>query len=309
MTQVFSNTRPSILIVDDKPENLGLLKDLLESEAYDVRIAPSGRLALRSVEASPPDLILLDVKMPEPDGFEVCRLLKTQEHTQDIPVLFLTALDGVEDERRGLELGAVDYIVKPFRPELVKARVRNHLRYVHQRRLLEQLVQLDPLTEIPNRRKFDAELDKEWRRAQRYELPLSLALMDLDNFKQYNDSNGHPMGDRALQSVAMALSECAQRSRDLAARYGGDEFIVMLPGCDARTAHEVALALRKCVTDLNLSYQLDVEHGTLGLSVGGATVVPSASLRPQDLVDRADDNLYRAKRDDRLHVFWTNLDD
>jgi PleD family two-component response regulator len=148
----WSMQKPSVLIVDDAPDNLRLLAQLLEGEDYEVRIAPGGRFALESVRIALPDLILLDIQMPDVGGFEVCRMLKSDEATKHIPIIFLTALASVENEGKGLELGAVDYISKPFNAHIVRIRVRNHLQYIHQRKLLEQLAHIDPLTEISNRR-------------------------------------------------------------------------------------------------------------------------------------------------------------
>lgn len=299
--------RPSVLIVDDAPDNIELLKRLLKDEDCEVRAAPSGGFALRAVQLSPPDLILLDIRMPDLDGLEVCARLKDSERTRDIPIIFLTALGSTEDEGRGLELGAVDYITKPFNPGIVRARVRNHLRFVRQRKLLEQLAKLDVLTEIPNRRRFDEELEREWKRALRARQPLSLALADVDHFKHYNDTLGHPAGDRALIAVARCLARTLNRPADLAARYGGEEFALLMPETDEAGARSIAGNLLGGVRALKLGYLRSGVQRQLTVSLGGVTMTPTIGTEPTWLVERADKNLYEAKEGGRNRVVWTTL--
>ena len=174
-------------------------------------------LALAQAEP-PPDLILLDVMMPGMDGYEVCRRLKGHAATANIPVLFVSSRDEEEDEARGLSLGAIDYIVKPIRPSIVQARVRNHLDLKRSRDLLQRLTTQDHLTGISNRRRFDDFLDMEWRRAAREQAPISLIAIDIDHFKAYNDHYGHPGGDQCLIEVARTLATCVTRPCDLVAR-------------------------------------------------------------------------------------------
>jgi diguanylate cyclase (GGDEF)-like protein len=299
-----SSDSPSVLIVDDAPENLVLLQHLLGKEGYDVRVAPGGRLALQSVQVSPPDLILLDVRMPDIDGFEVCRRLKAEDLTRDIPVIFLTALDSAESEGRGLELGALDYIAKPFNPHVVRARVRNHVRYVRQRKLLEKWALVDALTEIPNRRRLVDALEQEWGRALRARHCLSLAMLDLDRFKQYNDGHGHLVGDQALCSVAKLLNAHLHRSGDLVARYGGEEFVMLFPDTTPRGARRLAEGARAAVERLGLRQSAGTAQGFLTVSVGGASLVPLRTLPPSELLERADRALYRAKGEGRNRVVW-----
>ncbi|HRM92838.1 MAG TPA: response regulator, partial [Alicycliphilus sp.] len=203
----------TLLIVDDDKHNRLLLTELFEGE-YKIIQAKNGLQALELARAHAPDLILLDVLMPEMDGMAVIRALKRDDATRHIPVIFITALDSAADEELGLDLGAVDYIAKPFHPPIARVRVRNHLQIVHQRRLLEQIAALDGLTGIPNRRRFDEALAQEWSRCQRSGLPLSLIVADVDQFKQYNDTLGHAAGDRVLQDVAAALRQAARRPGD-----------------------------------------------------------------------------------------------
>lgn len=297
---------PSILVVDDTSDNLRLLKRVLESGQCEVRLATDGDLALQSVAASRPDLILLDVNMPDIDGFEVCRRLKADERTKDIPVIFLTALDSPDNEGHGLELGAVDYIAKPFYPALVRARVWNHLRFARQRRLLEELANLDPLTEVPNRERFRRELEIEWRQGVRRRSPLSVALVDLDDFGAYNAARGRPEGDRALWAVARALCERVRRPRDLIARHGADRFAVLLPETPAEGAQAMVRRMQEGIAALGLVHVGGGEARPLSASAGGVSVAPPAGLDPDALVAMAAANLDQARHDGPAGLQWSD---
>ncbi|MEN8130026.1 MAG: diguanylate cyclase [Pseudomonadota bacterium] len=297
----------SVLMVDDSPDNLNLLKQVLGNEGYELRVAPSGSFALRAIRLNPPDLILLDIRMPEMDGLEVCRQLKKDDLTRNIPIIFLTALNSTLDEGRGLDLGAVDYISKPFNADIVKARVRNHLNYVHQRQLLEQLAKLDPLTEIPNRRWFDEKIENEWYRAMRAKKFISVAILDIDYFKQYNDNLGHLAGDKALIKVAQTIAQSLSRPADLVARYGGEEFVVLLPDTNSEGARRFLEQIRSNVEELNLVHELGLEDKRLTISVGGSTVIPWSGITCKVLLEVADTNLYQAKKAGRNQVVWREL--
>ncbi len=297
----------SVLIVDDVPDNLNLINHLLSQEGYTVRVAPGGKLALRSIAANPPDLVLLDIRMPDMDGFQVCRVLKEDERTRHIPVIFLTALDSSEDEGKGLELGAVDYITKPFNPQLTLARVRNHMTFVRQRKLLERWAMLDGLTEIPNRRRFDEALAEECKRSRRAGSVISLAILDLDHFKNYNDSLGHPAGDRALVVVAQALVRCLNRPSDLVARYGGEEFVMLMPETDATGACKQAEQARIAVQGLELRSGPDQGDALLTASIGGVTRGCGVHCDPDKLLEIADRLLYESKTKGRNRLSWDTV--
>lgn len=301
--------KPCVLVVDDTADNLRLLKRVLESAQCEVRLAPGGELALKSVASSPPDLVLLDVTMPDIDGFEVCRRLKADESTKDIPVVFLTALDSPDSEGRGLDLGAVDYIAKPFHPSLVKARVWNHLRFDRQRRLLEALAQIDPLTEVASRPRLATELDIEWRQGMRRGSPLSLALVDLDGFAAYNQARGRPEGDRALWRVAGTLRQCARRPRDLIARVGGDRFAVLLPETPAAGARATLLRMLAGVAGLGMSFAAGTEAKMLSACAGGVTRVPSPGPRPDALLAVAAERLDAARALGAGELCWSEAGD
>ncbi len=291
-----------ILIVDDEKMNLKVLADLLKDE-YVLVLATSGKQALQHAFGDfPPDLILLDVVMPRMGGHEVIRALKNNDKTNNIPVIFVTALDSIEDEEHGLKLGAVDYITKPYSPPIVKIRIRNHLRLVHQYRLLDQLAHLDGLTEIPNRRRFEEVFQKEWTRSARNGIPFSLAMIDVDFFKQYNDHYGHAMGDFTLQKIAKALAGSLKRPADLIARYGGEEFVMILPETDAAAAMVVAERSLQRVVDLNIPHQFSQAADHVSISIGLATITINAKILPQTFLMTADQNLYLAKQTGRNRI-------
>ena len=291
-----------ILIVDDEKMNLKVLADLLKDE-YAPILARSGEQALQhALGDSPPDLILLDVVMPKMGGYEVIKILKNNEKTNNIPVIFVTARNSIEDEEHGLKLGAVDYITKPYSSPVVKIRVRNHLRLVHQYRLLDQLAHLDGLTEIPNRRRFEEVFQKEWTRSARNGTPFSLAMIDVDFFKQYNDHYGHAMGDLTLQKIAKALDRGIKRPADLIARYGGEEFVMVLPETDAAAARVVADRTLQKVADLNIPHKYSKAAPHVSVSIGLVTIYIGNNNLPQTFLKTADQNLYLAKENGRNRI-------
>ncbi|MFO8086105.1 MAG: diguanylate cyclase [Desulfobacterales bacterium] len=295
--------KPRILIVDDDKINQRLLNGLL-SQDYTIEHAEGGRKALKMIEANPPDLILLDIMMPEMDGFQVIRILKNNEMTQDIPVIFITALNSVQNEEEGLKLGAVDYIKKPFIPSIVKARIRNILTMVRHRKLLETLAHIDGLTEIPNRRYFDLALQREWHRALRYNDFLSVAIADVDYFKQFNDNYGHASGDKVLISLSKEIRRNLKRPYDLVSRYGGEEFGIILPKTSADKAFQLCETIRSAVQQLEIVHQFSSVSEYITISIGGATLIPSLNADPSTIVEKADNRLYEAKNSGRNRVAW-----
>lgn len=291
---LLSASSARILIVDDERLNIKVLNALLRAD-YEIMVATSGEEALKLAGSGKPDLILLDVLMPGMDGYEVCRRLKTDPLTEPIPVIFITARSEAEDETMGFDLGAVDYITKPFNFSVIVARVRTHVRLKRQSDLLERLVRCDALTGIPNRRAFDETLSREWERCRRTASPLSLLMIDVDKFKQYNDHYGHGAGDECLRRVAAALAACARRPADLVARYGGEEFAAVLPETDAAGARETAERLIDAVRALALPHASSDAAQVVTISIGLATLVPAAGVALSTLAEAADAQLYQAK--------------
>ena len=308
-----AHTKPSILVVDDTPDNIDVLKEVLKKD-YIVRPALDGATALKIALAGPkPDMILLDIMMPGMDGYEVMRRLQADGNTREIPVIFVTAVSNIESELKGLELGAVDYITKPFSPAIVRARVSTHLELHEARKklekqnlelkaktdLLERVVHLDSLTNISNRRHFDEMLEVEWSRALRNKTPLSVIVADIDYFKGFNDHYGHIEGDRCLCSVAQCLSSLLQRPTDMVARYGGEEFVAILPVTDIKGAALLAENWRAGVENLGIPHADSSVADHVTISVGHATMVPNRDMVPYYLVGVADEMMYLAKESGR----------
>lgn len=288
-----------ILIVDDEPTNVRALAELLRHD-YRIQVATNGTKTLElAAAAAPPDLILLDIEMPDLSGFEVCRRLKNDERTSAIPVIFVTARNRMEDEELGFNLGAADYIAKPFFPTIVRARVRNHVNLKIKTDLLEKLSLRDGLTDIPNRRSFNERLAEEWARATRKQEPLSLAMMDIDHFKRYNDHFGHGAGDDCLRRVARALPGVLSRPADFVARYGGEEFVVLLPDTEPAGALAIAEQLRQVVEALAIPHAAGTSYPMVTLSIGVATRPPGTDITGEQLLKAADEALYQAKAQGR----------
>jgi len=292
-----------VLIADDDAINRQVLAELLKPE-YTVLLAKNGEQALERAARHAPDLILLDVMMPDLDGYEVLRRLRADPQLTHLAVIFISGLDRPEDEANGLKLGASDYIAKPFNATVVTARVALHLQLVRQRRMLERLAHVDGLTELANRRRFDELYAQEWQRAQRNGWPLSLALLDLDAFKQYNDHYGHPAGDRALRAVARTAAAGMRRPADLAARYGGEELVLLLPDTDAAQARHVVEGIAAAIVGLEIPHAASPVSALLTVSAGGVTLGGHGPESAAELFEAADEHLYRAKQDGRNRVVW-----
>jgi len=296
-----------ILVVDDSPENLDILVSLLKND-YMVAAARNGQKALQMAQKNPPDLILLDIIMPEPDGYEVCRQLKESEATRNIPVMFITALSEALDEVRAFSIGAVDFVSKPFQPIVVKARVNTQMNLKKKSDMLEALAAIDGLTHIYNRRKFDETLDLEWRRRTRNQNPLSLIMIDIDHFKLFNDNYGHAGGDECLKKVAEALKNALQRPGDFIGRYGGEEFAVIIADSDADGAWHMAETLRQAVVDLNIPHGYSPTGPHVTVSLGVATSrFPESGGSVEELIDAADKMLFASKKNGRNQVNRTAL--
>lgn len=293
--------RPKVLVVDDQPMNIRVLNELLREDC-DVSMALDGERALELCRQQPFDLVLLDVVMPGIDGFEVCRRLKNDPATSVIPVIFVTGQEGPEDEVKGLEAGAVDFITKPIQPVVVSARVRTHLLLKLQGDMLRSIASVDGLTRVANRRRFEETLQAAWRRAVRERTPCALLMIDIDYFKLFNDRYGHPVGDVCLCQVAQALAGVLSRPYDMLARYGGEEFVALLPATDALGALEIGRRMHEAVGALQREHEDSPLGDYVSVSIGGAACMPSAGVVPTELVEQADAQLYQAKREGRDRV-------
>ena len=304
-----------ILVVDDVPVNIQLLVTYLAAEGYDVVSAKDGYDAMKAVKEHQPDLILLDVMMPKMNGFKVCEVIKSDDATKFIPVILVTALNELEDKVKGMNSGADDFLAKPFNKLELLVRVRSLLRIKHlhdelQEKVIElqrtkeelrQLAITDGLTGLYNYRYFKEQLLQELKRAQRHSLNISVVMIDIDHFKQYNDKNGHPAGDVVLKDIARLLRDNI-RNIDLAARYGGEEFSLILIETDKPSAKIVSEKIRKLVEDYGFAYESSQPDGKLTISSGVATF-PEDGEDFDTLVSKADQRLYRAKEAGRNLIF------
>ncbi len=292
-----------ILIVDDERSNIQVLNAILQEE-YDISVALNGEQALkRTLGEKKPDLILLDVQMSGMDGFEVCRRIVSNPETQDIPVIFITAMTNEKDEEKGFALGAVDYITKPFGPAVVLARIKAHLELKRKRDILKSLSTQDGLTGLANRRRLEDFFEFQWHGCVRSGEPISVIMADIDHFKLYNDHYGHTAGDDCLREVASTLASQVTRQTDLVARYGGEEFACVLPSTDFPGAMAVADKMRLAVQNLGIPHGFSSTAECITVSLGVATAYPKAhGLSSRELFQMADAALYAAKSGGRNRV-------
>lgn len=294
----------SILIVDDDKSNLDVLLHILKS-TYTVYVAKTGEAAISRANKDLPDLILLDVMLPDMDGFAVLKKLHHDEKTSRIPVIFITGLDSYEDEARGFRLGAVDYIKKPFNNIVVEARINTHIKLISQMRTIERLGLIDPLLDIPNRRSFDNRIEEEWERARRENTTLNLIMIDIDHFKEYNDTHGHLQGDVMLQNVARVIQSNLRRKNDFVARFGGEEFMVILPNTPHQHAVDIAWRINSAVKAMQIPLIGEPDEDALTgttISLGVCSLVPEIGEDCKSFIDFADKALYSAKSEGRDRV-------
>lgn len=296
--------KPRVLAVDDQPVHLQVLHELFRHD-YQLFVATSGERALEICRDHAPDLVLLDVAMPGMDGYEVCARLKAQALTRDIPVIFLTAHTDPAEETRALELGAVDFIAKPINPAVVRARVRTHITLKHQGDSLRKLAFLDGLTGVYNRRYLDQQLPIELARACRSMQPLSMMMIDVDCFKSYNDHYGHLAGDDALRAVVRCVAQCLRRPGDMVARFGGEEFVCVLPETPFEAAMALGREMERQVRGLGIVHAHGTAAGCVTISLGVVTREHEGPQDHLDLLAAADAQVYQAKRAGRATVRGT----
>jgi diguanylate cyclase (GGDEF)-like protein len=296
----------SLLIVDDDKPSLMVLASILEPD-YIVRIASSAKSAITIAEKYIPDLILLDIVIPEMNGYEIFTVLRNLERTAHIPVIFISGLNDLDDEKKGLELGAVDYIRKPYDAMITKLRVSHQIQIVNHLRTIEYLSIMDQLTDMPNRRNFDNRLHVEWGRATRENIPICLLMMDVDHFKNYNDTHGHQQGDKALRMISNVLTQTLKRTSDFPARWGGEEFTALLPNTDTSGGLVIAEQIRENIEAAVILHDNGLMT-RLTMSIGVYAHIPTAfslegvTCSVDEFISRADKALYSAKNAGRNRV-------
>ena len=293
-----------ILVIDDSIVQCEYLRSILCDE-FEIVVCQTGRDGLQTARNGKFSLVLLDIIMPDMDGFMILQELKATEITKYIPVILITSLSDIQHEEKGLLSGAVDYITKPFSPVIVHARVKSHIQLYHYQMKFKEEASLDVLTGVSNRRRYEEEAIVKWRSAIRFGLPFTICMFDIDNFKTYNDTFGHPAGDQVLATVAQAISSRLHRATDFFARYGGEEFIALCTGDDARPMFEYMTQVRRAVEDLHIPHNPAVREWVT-VSIGGMTYCPRGGDSYDTYLKIADTMLYDAKRFGRNRVVWSN---
>jgi diguanylate cyclase (GGDEF)-like protein len=292
----------SILVVDDEAMNITALTHILKQD-YTVYVEKDGLGCIEAARELTPDLILLDILMPAMNGFEVITALKKDDITRDIPVIFVTGLNNAQDEEMGFVLGAADYINKPFSAAVVKLRVKNQIQIINQMRIIHNISITDALTGIGNRRFFYTQLEQEWQRSLRQQTPISFLMLDIDHFKAYNDTHGHMQGDMVLRETAVLIQNGLSRAIDKAARWGGEEFAVILPDTTLEGAKLVAERIRQSVEEY--AFMMDEKSPTkITVSIGINCNVPKRTefYSLEAFVSDADKALYHAKATGRNKI-------
>lgn len=291
--------KPTILVVDDMTTTLLLLHDLLK-DTYEVKIAKSGTKALEILESpNDIDLILLDIEMPDMNGYDVCKRIKNNETIKNIPIIFITGRTSQEDEEYGLNLGAIDYITKPFNKAIVKLRIKNYLDLKIKNDMLEKLSMYDGLTNIRNRRFFDETFEKTFNEIKRDKKSLAVLMIDIDFFKPYNDNYGHGQGDETLRKVAKALEKTIKRASDFVARYGGEEFVILLKNIDKTGLQTVAKNLLEAIRELKITHEYSKVEDFVTVSIGVSYCSCPDEITKTELLLKADETLYNVKNSGR----------
>lgn len=317
----------NVLIVDDIKENHLVMESVLSDPKLNLIKALSGEEALTLCMTHSFAVILMDVQMPGMDGFETAEMLRSIEKTKYTPIIFVTAISKEKTSLfKGYEIGAVDYLFKPIDPLVLKSKVRIFKDLYFQKRLIEEqaleleyrikeltevkeekrhledLSMHDQLTTLLNRRGIDKRLDMHWRNCSRYSLPISVVMIDIDNFKKYNDNYGHLQGDEVLKSISHAMDKTLLRPEDIVGRFGGEEFLAVLPNTDLEGAKNVADRILESVYDLNILHEYNEDFGRVTISLGLATTMPYYQDSSSDLVEQADQQLYISKNKGRNQV-------
>ena len=289
---IIENSKLVILVVDDNKSNIDILLNILSN--YDCIPCLSGKNALEIINDEHIDLILLDIMMPEIDGFEVCKILKENSKTKTIPIIFITGQTDEDSIEKAYEIGGADYVIKPFRPKELLARVKKELNIQALLKELEYLASIDPMTKLYNRRYFTEVSEYTINLAKRDELKVSIIIIDIDKFKNINDTHGHQIGDEVIISLANTL-QYHKRKSDIVCRYGGDEFVMMLPNTSIEGARILAMKIKDDVNSNTIKYSNNIKL-KFTISLGIAAVNSSKPNAIELSLKKADDALYEAKK-------------
>ena len=291
--------KPTILIVDDEPSGQQVVESILQDQGYVMEFASTGKEAIKKAGELKPDLILLDIEMPDINGYDVCKRIKNNETIKNIPIIFITGRTSQEDEEYGLNLGAIDYITKPFNKAIVKLRIKNYLNLKIKNDMLEKLSMYDGLTNIRNRRFFDETFEKTFSEIKRDKKSLAVLMIDIDFFKPYNDNYGHGQGDETLRKVAKALEKTIKRASDFVARYGGEEFVILLKDINKDGVEAVANNLLNAVRELKITHEFSKIENYVTISIGASFYNSNSDVTKLELLLKADETLYEVKNGGR----------
>lgn len=310
MDNLIEDSIPEILIVDDDSSVVIALNQVLQSVGR-IRFAVAASQAMEMIADVRPDLILLDVELPDASGLDVCSTLKNNILTSNIPILFITSNIEVGFEEQVFDAGAADYIAKPLNPRVVAARVQTHLAYHRALIQLNKLAYTDSLSGLANRLAFDEQLDIELRRARRQYEPLSVVMIDIDEFKKYNDYFGHVAGDDCIRLIGNALSKITKRPADFAVRYGGEEFALILPNTNRDGCEKLIINMMDVIASLAIKHAPEALFPVVTVSVGYSTLelrsYDVSSISHFDIVTAADNALYQSKHDGRNQFSYGEL--
>ncbi|WP_439133913.1 diguanylate cyclase [Pseudomaricurvus sp.] len=291
-----------ILLVEDSATLRYAMSGYIRDAGHEPVVASSGEAALQMIEHTPFDMIIMDVEMPGLNGFETTRLMREWLGEHWVPIIFVTGKTDDQSVEEGIEVGGDDYLTKPVSPIILKAKIRAMQRIVGMRNQLramndqlEILSQRDSLTYLYNRRTFNELAEQQWALAKRQQKPLSIVMLDIDHFKQFNDTYGHPVGDECLKKVADAVQSSLRRPTDLLARYGGEEFIALLPNTDLDGATLVGENICRAIFELQIPHKSSATATVVTASAGIATCQQTNRSKLSDLIQQADNQLYRAK--------------
>jgi diguanylate cyclase (GGDEF)-like protein len=292
--------KAKILIVDDDRTTVVLLANIFKKE-YEVFTTTKGLEAVEMANEILPDLILLDVMMPDLDGYKIGIKLKSDTNTKDIPIIFITSLNDPQSETLGLKIGAIDYIHKPINPLIANLRVQNHLELKRQRDMLTKLSYLDGLTGCYNRRWFDQIYPTTWKNCLKDKKPLTVFLLDIDHFKLYNETYGHLAGDDCLKFIVNTIHSILKRPTDICARYGGEEFVGLIYNANLEGGEVISEKIRSAVENAGIPNEASPSK-IVTVTIGSASGYPGVDKNSKGLIALADKLLYQAKTNGRNRI-------